>query len=51
MLLDTPLECLGYRIGWHYRPQTGRRYIGTRPSNVSLESIRHRISVTDALPQ
>ena len=39
-----PLEFLGYRIGWSYRPKGGGRYIGTRPSKASVQSICHRIS-------
>ena len=38
MLLDTPLECLGYRIGWHYRPQTGRRSVPVRATRASKAS-------------
>ena len=41
---EEPLEFLGYRIGWNYRPQGGGRYIGTRPSKASVRSIRHQIS-------
>ena len=37
------LEFLGYRIGWNYRPTDGRRYIGTRPSKASVQSICRRI--------
>ncbi|MXY50200.1 MAG: group II intron reverse transcriptase/maturase [Gemmatimonadetes bacterium] len=37
-------EFLGYRIGWNYRPKTGTRYIGTRPSKGSVQSICRRIS-------
>jgi len=40
---ETPLEFLGYRIGWNYRPTDGSRYIGTRPSKASVQSIRRRI--------
>ena len=41
---EEPFEFLGYRIGWNYRPKTGTRYIGTRPSQGSVQSICRRIS-------
>ena len=41
---EEPLEFLGYRIGWNYRPKSGSRYIGTRPSKASVQSICRRIS-------
>ena len=41
---EEPLEFLGYRIGWNYRPTDGSRYIGTRPSKASVQSICRRIS-------
>ena len=41
---EEPIEFLGYRIGWNYRPTDGSRYIGTRPSKASVQSIRRRIS-------
>ena len=41
---EEPLEFLGYRIGWNYRPTDGGRYIGTRPSKASVQSICRRIS-------
>ena len=41
---EEPLEFLGYRIGWNYRRQGEGRYIGTRPSKASVQSICHRIS-------
>lgn len=41
---EEAFEFLGYRIGWNYRPKSGTRYIGTRPSKGSLQSICHRIS-------
>ena len=41
---EESLEFLGYRIGWNYRPTDGGRYIGTRPSKASVQSICHRIS-------
>ena len=40
---------LGYRIGGHYRPKSGRRSLGTRPSKASVQSICRRIRAqTDA---
>jgi len=41
---EESLEFLGYRIGWNYRPKDGSRYIGTRPSKASVQSICRRIS-------
>ena len=41
---EEPLEFLGYRIGWNYRATDASRYIGTRPSRASVQSICHRIS-------
>ena len=41
---EESLEFLGYRIGWNYRPTDGSRYIGTRPSEASVQSICRRIS-------
>ena len=41
---EEAFEFLGYRIGWNYRPKTGTRYIGTRPSKGSVQSICRRIS-------
>ncbi len=41
---EEPLEFLGYRIGWNYRPKDGSRCIGTRPSKASVQSICRRIS-------
>ena len=41
---EEPIEFLGYRIGWNYRPTDGGRYIGTRPSKASVQSICCRIS-------
>ena len=41
---EESLEFLGYRIGWNYRPTDGGRYIGTRPSEASVQSICRRIS-------
>ena len=36
---EEPLEFLGYRIGRDYRRDTGRAYIGTRPSPASVQSL------------
>ena len=41
---DEPFEFLGYRIGWVYRHTNGSRYIGTRPSQASIQRICRRIS-------
>ena len=41
---EEPIEFLGYRIGRNYRRDTGRAYIGTRPSAASVRSIRRRVS-------
>ncbi len=41
---EESIEFLGYRIGWNYRPTDGRRYIGTRPSKASVQSICRGIS-------
>ena len=35
---------LGYRIGGNYRRDTGRAYIGTRPSPASVQSVCRRVS-------
>ena len=45
---EEPLEFLGYRIGRNYRRDTGRAYIGTRPSPASVQSICGRISALTA---
>ena len=39
-----PLDFLGYRIGRNYRRDTGRAYIGTRPSPASVQSLCRRVS-------
>ena len=39
-----PMEFLGYRFGWNYRPDGGGAYIGTRPSKASIRSICRKIS-------
>ena len=41
---EEALEFLGYRIGRNYRRDTGRAYIGTRPSPASVQSICRRLS-------
>ena len=41
---EESIEFLGYRIGRNYRRDTGRAYIGTRPSQASVRSICRRIS-------
>ena len=35
---EEPIEFLGYRIGWNYRPTDGSRYIGTRPSKAAFKA-------------
>ncbi len=35
---------MGYRIGRNYRRDTGRAYIGTRPSQSNVQSICRRVS-------
>ena len=46
---ETSMTFLGYRIGRNYRRNTGRAYIGTRPSPASVQSICRRVSeLTDA---
>ena len=41
---EESFEFLGYRIGRNYRRDTGRDYIGSRSSQVSVQSICRRIS-------
>ena len=41
---EEPLEFLGYRIGRNYRRDTGRAYMGTRPSPASVQSLCRRVS-------
>ena len=41
---EEPMTFLGYRIGRNYRQDTGRAYIGTRPSPASVQSICRRVS-------
>ena len=42
---EEPLEFLGYRVGWNYRPHRRKPpYIGTRPAKASVQSICRKIS-------
>ena len=41
---EEPMTFLGYRIGRNYRRDTGRAYIGTRPSSASVQGICRRVS-------
>ena len=41
---DEPMEFLGYRFGWNYRPNGGAAYVGNRPSKASIQGICRRIS-------
>lgn len=41
---EEPFEFLGYRIGWMHRSTGKGRYIGTRPSAASVQSICRGIS-------
>ena len=41
---EEPLEFLGYRIGRNYRPKGRGAYIGTRPSQASVQGICRKIS-------
>ena len=43
-LPEASMTFLGYRIGRNYRRDTGRAYIGTRPSQSSVQSICRRVS-------
>ena len=45
---EEPIEFLGYRIGRNYRRDTGRAYIGTRPSQASVQGICRRVSEVTA---
>ena len=45
---EESLEFLGHRIGWNYRLTDASRYIGTRPSKASVQSIRRRIRAQTA---
>ena len=41
---EEPMEFLGYRFGWNYRPHGGQAYIGNRPSKASVQGICRKIS-------
>ena len=41
---EEPMTFLGYRIGRNWRRDTGRAYIGTRPSAASVQRICRRVS-------
>ena len=41
---EEPVEFLGYRLGRNHRPDTGREYLGTRPSAESVRRVCRRIS-------
>ena len=41
---EEPFEFLGYGIGRNYRRDTGQSYIGTRPSQASVQSTCRRLS-------
>ena len=41
---ETSMTFLGYRIGRNHRRDTGRAYIGTRPSPASVQSVCRRVS-------
>ena len=41
---EEPVEFLGYRVGRAYRRDTGREYLGTRPSAESVRRVCRRIS-------
>ena len=45
---EESIEFLGYRIGRNYRRDTGRAYIGTRPSQASVQRICRRVSEATA---
>ena len=45
---EESIEFLGYRIGRNYRRDTGRAYIGTRPSQASVQRICRRVSEVTA---
>lgn len=45
---EEAFDFLGYTLGWSYRPATGRRYIGTRPSRKRISRMCQAIhAVTD----
>jgi RNA-directed DNA polymerase len=41
---DEPFDFLGYTIGRCYSPQTGRAYIGVRPSAKKLQGLNRKLS-------
>ena len=41
---EESFDFLGYRVGRNYRRDTGRAYIGTRPTQASVQSICRRVS-------
>ena len=41
---EEPMTFLGYRIGRNHRRDTGRAYIGTRPTPASVQSVCRRVS-------
>ena len=41
---EESLDFLGYRVGRNYRRDTGRAYIGTRPTPASVQSLCRRVS-------
>ena len=43
-LPEEPFEFLGYRIGRNYRRDTGHGYLGTRPSQASVQRICRKLS-------
>ena len=45
---EEPFDFLGYTIGWCRSPQTGRRYIGTRPSRKRIGLICQAIHAATA---
>ena len=40
---DEPFDFLGYTFGRNWSPQTGRAYIGTRPSKKAIQRLRRAI--------
>src|SRR5205807_819781 len=41
---DEPFDFLGYTIGRCYSPQTGRPYLGVKPSNRNLQGLYRKLS-------
>lgn len=50
-LPEDSVDFLGYTIGWCYSTQTGRAYVGTRPSKQSLRRVTRRVSELTARSQ